>query len=127
MRVEVRVPQLPESVAEATLVSWHKKVGEAVRRDENLIDIETDKVVLELPAPQDGVLAQVLKEDGATVLGQDVVAVIDTEAKPSVASSKTAPQESKPAAAEPATTAKAAAPAPPGAAPASKPDTAAAL
>jgi hypothetical protein len=54
MRVEVRVPQLPESVAEATLVSWHKKVGEAARRDENLIDIETDKVVLELPAPQDG-------------------------------------------------------------------------
>ena len=51
MRVEVKVPQLPESVAEATLVSWHKKVGEAVARDENLVDVETDKVVLELPAP----------------------------------------------------------------------------
>src|SRR6185295_3420218 len=97
MRVEVKVPQLPESVAEATLVSWHKKVGEAVKRDENLIDIETDKVVLELPAPQDGVLAQVLREDGATVLGQDVVAVIDTDAKPTVAA-VTAP---RPAAAEP--------------------------
>jgi hypothetical protein len=56
MKIEVKVPQLPESVAEATLVSWHKKAGDAVRRDENLIDIETDKVVLELPAPGDGVL-----------------------------------------------------------------------
>ncbi len=54
MRVEVKVPQLPESVAEATLVGWHKKVGDAVARDENLVDVETDKVVLELPAPAGG-------------------------------------------------------------------------
>ena len=81
MRIEVKVPQLPESVAEATLVSWHKKAGEPVRRDENLIDIETDKVVLELPAPGDGVLVEVLKPNGATVTSNDVIAVIDTEAK----------------------------------------------
>ena len=79
MRVEVKVPQLPESVAEATLVSWHKKAGEAVKRDENLIDIETDKVVLELPAPADGVLVEVLKGDGTTVTSNDVIAVLDTD------------------------------------------------
>src|SRR5205823_7476821 len=83
MRVDVRVPQLPESVAEATLVSWHRHVGEAVKRDENLIDIETDKVVLELPSPQDGVLLEIVKPDGATVHAQDVIAVIDTETKAS--------------------------------------------
>ena len=81
MKIEVKVPQLPESVAEATLVSWHKKAGDAIRRDENLIDIETDKVVLELPAPADGVLVEVLKADGATVTSNDLIAVIDTEAK----------------------------------------------
>ncbi|HVF65508.1 MAG TPA: 2-oxoglutarate dehydrogenase complex dihydrolipoyllysine-residue succinyltransferase [Casimicrobiaceae bacterium] len=81
MRVEVKVPQLPESVAEATLVSWHKKSGDAVRRDENLIDIETDKVVLELPSPADGVLVEVLKGDGTTVTSNDVIAVLDTDGK----------------------------------------------
>ena len=81
MRVEVKVPQLPESVAEATLVSWHKQAGDAVRRDENLIDIETDKVVLELPAPADGVLVEVLKGDGTTVTSNDVIAVLDTSAR----------------------------------------------
>ena len=81
MRIEVKVPQLPESVAEATLLTWHKKPGEAVRRDENLIDIETDKVVLELPAPGDGVLVEIAQPDGATVASNDVIAVIDTEAK----------------------------------------------
>ncbi|HSQ80019.1 MAG TPA: 2-oxoglutarate dehydrogenase complex dihydrolipoyllysine-residue succinyltransferase, partial [Casimicrobiaceae bacterium] len=81
MRIEVKVPQLPESVAEATLLTWHKKAGEAVRRDENLIDIETDKVVLELPAPGDGVLLEIAQPDGATVTSNDVIAVIDTEAK----------------------------------------------
>ncbi len=80
MRVEVKVPQLPESVAEATLVSWHKKVGEAVARDENLVDVETDKVVLELPAPVAGVLVEIRKGDGSTVAGREVVAVIDSEA-----------------------------------------------
>jgi 2-oxoglutarate dehydrogenase E2 component (dihydrolipoamide succinyltransferase) len=81
MLVEVKVPQLSESVAEATLLSWHKKEGEAVARDENLIDIETDKVVLELPAPADGVLVKVVKGDGGTVVAGEVIATIDTEAK----------------------------------------------
>ncbi len=80
MRVEVKVPQLPESVAEATLVSWHKKAGDTVKRDENLIDIETDKVVLELPAPGDGVLVEIVKADGSTVTSNDVIAVLDTDA-----------------------------------------------
>ncbi len=81
MRVEVKVPQLPESVAEATLVSWHRKAGDAVRRDENLVDVETDKVVLELPAPGDGVLVEIVKPDGSTVTSGEVIAILDTEAK----------------------------------------------
>src|SRR5688572_26271115 len=81
MRVEVKVPQLPESVAEATLVSWRKKAGDAVKRDENLIDIETDKVVLELPAPADGVIAKIIKGDGESVASGEVIAVLDTDAK----------------------------------------------
>jgi len=81
MRIEVKVPQLPESVAEATLVNWHKKAGEAVKRDENLIDIETDKVVLELPAPGDGVIVEITRPDGSTVTSNDVIAVIDTDGK----------------------------------------------
>jgi 2-oxoglutarate dehydrogenase E2 component (dihydrolipoamide succinyltransferase) len=85
MQVEVKVPQLSESVSEATLVAWRKKPGEAVKRDENLIDIETDKVVLELPAPADGVLAKIVKKDGETVTSGDVIAVIDTEAKATAA------------------------------------------
>ncbi len=81
MLVEVKVPVLSESVAEATLLSWHKKAGEFVKRDENLIDIETDKVVLELPAPVAGVLSKVMKGDGGTVTSNEVIATIDTEAK----------------------------------------------
>jgi 2-oxoglutarate dehydrogenase E2 component (dihydrolipoamide succinyltransferase) len=77
--IEVTVPQLSESVAEATLLQWHKQAGEAVARDENLVDVETDKVVLELPAPVAGVLAQVLKGDGSTVVAGEVIAMIDTE------------------------------------------------
>ena len=80
MLVEVKVPALSESVAEATLISWHKKAGDYVNRSENLIDIETDKVVLELPAPGAGVLAKVLKGDGATVVSGEVIAMIETEA-----------------------------------------------
>jgi 2-oxoglutarate dehydrogenase E2 component (dihydrolipoamide succinyltransferase) len=79
-QIEVKVPQLSESVAEATLLSWHKKVGEAVARDENMIDIETDKVVLELPAPAAGVIVQLIKSDGATVVAGETIAIIDTEA-----------------------------------------------
>ena len=83
MLIDVKVPQLSESVAEATLVGWHKREGEAVTRDENLIDIETDKVVLELPAPDSGVIVKLFKADGATVVAGEVIAQIDTEAKAS--------------------------------------------
>ncbi|WP_211472739.1 2-oxoglutarate dehydrogenase complex dihydrolipoyllysine-residue succinyltransferase [Collimonas humicola] len=86
--LEVKVPQLSESVAEATLLAWHKKVGDAVKRDENLIDIETDKVVLELPAPADGVIVQLIKTDGSTVVADEVIAIIDTDA-----SAKVSPME----------------------------------
>ncbi len=81
MLIEVKVPQLSESVSEATLVAWHKKVGEAVSRDENLIDIETDKVVLETPAPAAGVLVEIIKADGASVTSGEIIARIDTAAK----------------------------------------------
>jgi 2-oxoglutarate dehydrogenase E2 component (dihydrolipoamide succinyltransferase) len=83
-QIEVVVPQLSESVAEATLLSWHKKVGEPVTRDENMIDIETDKVVLELPAPQAGVIIQIIKADGSTVVAGEVIAIIDTDASAQV-------------------------------------------
>ena len=82
-QIEVKVPQLSESVAEATLLAWHKKVGEAVTRDENMIDIETDKVVLELPAPAAGVIIQIVKADGSTVVAGEVIAIIDTDASAS--------------------------------------------
>ena len=98
MIIDVKVPQLSESVAEATLVTWHKRAGEAVSRDENLIDIETDKVVLELPAPADGVLCEIVKGNGDTVTAGELIARIDTEGKASVASAPAA----KPAAATPA-------------------------
>lgn len=88
MLVEVKVPQLSESVAEATLVSWHKKLGDYVERDENLIDIETDKVVLELPAPVSGVLTKIAKGDGGTVVSEEIIASIDTDAKPSAGDGK---------------------------------------
>src|SRR6476661_5698141 len=96
MLVEVKVPALSESVAEATLLSWHKQAGEYVKRDENLIDIETDKVVLELPAPESGVLTNIAKPDGSTVGSNEVIATIDTEAKPQAAAA--APAAVKPAA-----------------------------
>jgi len=89
MLVEVKVPQLSESVSEATLLTWHKKEGEAVARDENLIDIETDKVVLELPAPADGVITKIIKGDGGTVVSGEVIAQIDTEAKAAAAPAAT--------------------------------------
>ena len=77
MSIEVKVPQLPESVAEATVVTWHKKPGDSVARDENLVDIETDKVVLEVPAPSDGVLSEVLKNEGDVVTAEEVVARLE--------------------------------------------------
>src|SRR5215813_11675602 len=114
MQVEVKVPQLSESVSEATLVNWKKKPGEAVKRDENLIDVETDKVVLELPAPTDGVLAKIIKADGESVTSGEVIAVIDTDAKPAVAA---APAKSETREAAPVTPAKAGAPSAPAASP----------
>ena len=98
MIVEVKVPQLSESVAEATLLEWHKNEGDPVSRDENLIDIETDKVVMELPAPVDGVLTKILKSTGGAVMAGEVIATIDTEARPSAAPSSPA-AVAKPAAA----------------------------
>jgi 2-oxoglutarate dehydrogenase E2 component (dihydrolipoamide succinyltransferase) len=77
MSIEIKVPQLPESVSDATLVAWHKSVGEGVARDENLVDLETDKVVLEVPAPTAGTLAKILVEDGATVVAGDVLAILE--------------------------------------------------
>ena len=85
MQIEVKVPALSESVAEASLVAWHRKEGEAVKRDENLIDIETDKVVMEIPAPADGVIVKILKADGSSVVSGDIIAILDTEAKGAVA------------------------------------------
>lgn len=98
MLVEVKVPQLSESVAEATLLSWHKKVGDAVARDENLIDVETDKVVLELPAPAGGVITQIVKADGGTVVSGEVIAVIDTAADSAATVAKAAERPAPPVA-----------------------------
>jgi 2-oxoglutarate dehydrogenase E2 component (dihydrolipoamide succinyltransferase) len=80
--VEVKVPQLSESVAEATMLVWKKKVGESVAADEILIDIETDKVVLEVPAPAAGVLCEILIADGGTVAAEQLIARIDTKPLP---------------------------------------------
>ncbi len=77
MTIEVKVPQLPESVADATLVAWHKAPGDTVSRDENLVDLETDKVVLEVPAPTDGVLKEIRIGDGATVTGGELLAILE--------------------------------------------------
>jgi 2-oxoglutarate dehydrogenase E2 component (dihydrolipoamide succinyltransferase) len=108
MSIEVKVPVLPESVSDATIAAWHKKPGDSVKRDENLVDLETDKVVLEVPAPADGVLKEIKFETGSTVTSQQILAIIEAGAVASAA----APTPAKPAAAE----AKAAAPAAPTAA-----------
>ena len=89
--VEVKVPQLSESVAEATMLTWKKKAGEAVAADEILIEIETDKVVLEVPAPAAGVLAELVVGDGGTVVSDQVIAKIDTEGKAGAAAPAAAP------------------------------------
>src|SRR2546428_5661883 len=112
MLIEVKVPVLPESITEATLVNWHKKAGDAVKRDENLVDVETDKIVLELPAPASGIVTEIRKSDGATVGAQEVIAVIDTDAKGAAPgeAAATAPAAAPAAASAPAVTG-----APPGA------------
>jgi 2-oxoglutarate dehydrogenase E2 component (dihydrolipoamide succinyltransferase) len=85
MRIEVKVPDLPESVSDATLLDWHKQPGEAVGKNENLVDLETDKVVLEVPVPESGILQEVRRSKGDIVTSGDLLAVIETEAKPAAA------------------------------------------
>jgi 2-oxoglutarate dehydrogenase E2 component (dihydrolipoamide succinyltransferase) len=97
MTLEVKVPVLPESVSDATIASWHKKPGDAVKRDENLVDLETDKVVLEVPAPADGVLKEIRKETGATVTSQEILAVIEEGAAAAAPASAAKPDSAKPA------------------------------
>lgn len=100
MSIEVKVPELPESVADATIAVWHKKIGDTVSRDENIVDLETDKVVLEVPAPADGILQEMLFKEGATVLSGQLLARIDT------ASASASPkQDDKPQPAEDKTSA----------------------
>ena len=99
MAIEIKVPQLPESVADATLVTWHKQVGQAVSRDENLADLETDKVVLEVPAPVNGVLKELKIVAGTSVTSGQVLAVLE-EGGAGAAATKAAPAPA-PAAAKP--------------------------
>jgi 2-oxoglutarate dehydrogenase E2 component (dihydrolipoamide succinyltransferase) len=94
MSIEVLVPNLPESVSDATLVSWHKKPGDAVLKNENLVDLETDKVVLEVPAPESGILGKILKKDGSVVVGGEVLALLEPQAV--AEGQKTAAASSKP-------------------------------
>ncbi|MGS1126000.1 2-oxoglutarate dehydrogenase complex dihydrolipoyllysine-residue succinyltransferase [Rhodanobacter sp. UC4437_H4] len=100
MSIELKVPVLPESVSDATIASWHKKAGDAVKRDENLVDLETDKVVLEVPAPVDGVLKEIRHEVGDTVNSEQVIAIIEegaTAAAPAPAAAAPAPAAAAPA------------------------------
>jgi 2-oxoglutarate dehydrogenase E2 component (dihydrolipoamide succinyltransferase) len=101
MSIEVRVPQLPESIADATLIAWRKKPGDAVQRDENLVDLETDKVVLEVPAPAAGVIRELKVQDGATVTSGQVLAILEegasAAAAPATKPAKAAAQERAPA------------------------------
>lgn len=99
MIIDVKVPMLSESVSEGTLLEWKKKVGEAVARDEILIDIETDKVVLEVPSPQAGVLVEIVAQDGETVVADQVLARIDTAATAAAEAPAATPAEAAPAAA----------------------------
>ncbi len=103
MSTEVKVPVLPESVSDATIASWHKKVGEAVKRDENLVDLETDKVVLEVPSPVDGVLKEIRHQVGDVVNGEQIIAIIEAGA----AAATPAPAPAPAAAPAPKTTAAA--------------------
>ncbi|MBS0227793.1 MAG: dihydrolipoyllysine-residue succinyltransferase [Proteobacteria bacterium] len=107
MAIEVKVPVLPESVSDATIAAWHKKAGDAVKRDENLLDLETDKVVLEVPSPVDGVLKEIKFAEGSTVNSQQVIALIEEGSVAAVA--PVAADAPKAAAAVPAAPAKAAA------------------
>ncbi len=92
MSVEIKVPMLPESVADATMLHWHVKVGQPVRRDDNLVDIETEKVVLEVPAPRDGVITEILRTEGDTVLADDVIALFEEGASDSTQAATPIPE-----------------------------------
>ncbi|WP_314309210.1 2-oxoglutarate dehydrogenase complex dihydrolipoyllysine-residue succinyltransferase [Kingella denitrificans] len=100
MIIEVKVPVFAESITEGTLLSWHKKVGDAVTRDETLVDVETDKVVLEVPAPQSGVLVEIVVQDGETVTSEQFLAKIDTEAAATAAAPAAQPAPAAAPAAE---------------------------
>ena len=118
MSIEVKVPQLPESVADATLVTWHKKAGDPVRREENLVDLETDKVVLEVPAPADGIIREIMAGDGAVVTSGQLLAILEpgaataaatpaTKEKPAATAKAAPPAKAAPAAAAPSAPARA--------------------
>lgn len=106
MSTEIKVPVLPESVADATVAAWHKKPGDSIRRDENLVDLETDKVVLEVPSPVDGVIGKILRETGETVTSDEVLAIVEegavaeTEEPAAAAAEPAAEETAKPAAAK---------------------------
>lgn len=100
MSIEIKVPPLPESVSEATIVGWHKQPGEAVSRDENLVDLETDKVVLEVPCPDDGVLKDILKADGETVTAGEILALVEAGAAAAAPAPKAATEAPKAASTE---------------------------
>ncbi|MEA9706758.1 dihydrolipoyllysine-residue succinyltransferase [Xanthomonas campestris] len=102
MATEVKVPVLPESVSDATIASWHKKAGEAVKRDENLVDLETDKVVLEVPSPVDGVLKEIKFEAGSTVTSNQILAIIEEGAVATAAPAEEKKADAPAAAAAPA-------------------------
>ena len=106
MSIEVKVPVLPESVSDATIASWHKKAGDAVKRDENLVDLETDKVVLEVPSPVDGVLKEIRQQVGDTVNSQQVIAIIEEGAVAAAPAPVAAPAAATPAPAAPKPAAK---------------------
>jgi len=103
MSTEIKVPVLPESVADATVAAWHKKPGDSIRRDENLVDLETDKVVLEVPSPVDGVIGKILRDTGETVTSDEVLGIIEEgavaeAAEPAAAAAEPAGEAEKPAA-----------------------------
>ncbi len=96
MAIEVKVPQLPESISDATVSTWHKKAGDKVSRDENIVDLETDKVMLEVPSPTDGVIKQIVKSTGSTVQAQEVIALIEPVTAGAKPAKSTEPAESTP-------------------------------
>ena len=106
MAIEVKVPTLPESVTDGTLVNWRKKPGEAVKRGENLVDLETDKVVLDIPAPVDGVLGEILRQDGDVVTTGEVIAILEADAADQAEAAAPAPATSAPSSVSAASTAE---------------------